>query len=1724
MALAAARKPKQAPQGAGSSPAKPRTGTPARAASASSQLDIGPPADAFEREADQVADAVVQDDAGCVPVVGVSAAVAAPIVRTKKIDAGRMRQPAEEPSAERDEEKKKKKGSGENQGEMEHVQRRSIGDATPADPAVALDLGVLRRSGGQPLDGPIRGFMESRFGIDFSDVRVHTGGRASMLARALNARAFTVGRDIVFGSGEFQPDSRGGRHLIAHELTHVLQQSSGGPPGPARSAVGQRQVIQRDVADPGAETPEDTDLPSAEDLLRAFQITRDQIHGSVLTLTQRMVELALKGPAGSRLAMLLRPLDVPVRRTLKMDDRTLDLAAASAAGGAIVTEWELDFGDHDRPPEKRRPPLNGGSGAVATEGADTEFIQVAPHSDFDALEKNASVEAEADPSLRPGSPATSPTTAASGAAPAPLSNNAGAVAIDASLEPAPVPAVTGEALPGEPGAPGAKAVAPAAAPAVPGAAPGVPGAAPGAPGAAPVVPGAPPKAKAKEPPTPRTPETDPNYRAMTERAKDRQKKQSAHGSGGGAAKAAQGAAVGPANEVASKADARQVGKMDDAPAGEFSADAFVNAVIQKLQSVDPQTLGAVDSFGPSGRLREVKAGVQGTVSQQRENAQGMIEHAATQPPSTEGIEPKPVEPLAPQAVGEAPASVAADQAMPMPRTEDDVSGMQRANVDSVNRDLSSAKITETELATSNEPTFVAALDAKHSVEADAVAGPAAFRKEEGALRADAQKQAEALATGELDAMHASRAKELGGAGATQSETKSKDEKQRQQIADQLQSIYDATKADVQKRLDALDAAVEKRFDEGASAARQSFESFVESRIAAYKDERYSGVEGKALWVIDAIRGLPDDVNQFYQEGKQRFIGDMRNVVVEIAGFVQSELAAAKDAIAAGRERVAAFVKSLPAALQSIGAEAAQAISGRFDELDGQVKDSFDALVSKVADQFKSNIDAVDAKIAEMQKASSGIFGDALKQLTGVIDEILKLKDDLVAVFAQAVAVVDSIIANPIGFLRNLAAGIAQGVQNFVKNILQHLKAGFLQWLFGQLAVAKIKLPEKIDLMGIISLVLQILGLTRENIEARARKILGDKVVDVIIKTAEFFVVLATEGPAGVLRLIEDKVGDLGSMLIDGIRSFVVEQVIRKGIEFVLSLLTPASAFIEAVRTIIDVGMFVYQKAQQLVAFVRAVTASLAAIAAGNVGQLAAAVENALASAIPVVIGFLASLVGIDDLGERIAKILETVRKPINDAIDAVLTRLRELFAGKAAPKAGEIGETLHFEAGGEQHELAFEVAGGMPALTLSSTPITGIFESELVRSAAAASEDAEKARVEGATLETQTNALGAQAKEATDAGNVEEAARLNQEIDANEERIEELLKIVLAGGLEPVSVPVDMDGEEHTLTVTPGPNASIELASEKGQPVAAEAEQAMQTLQSADTPTGPIAEFRKQERDALSSIVSDAVQKQEALRKLAGVGAPSKEEALTQTRAITREIARQLREYARNFKKQNVSLAAADLDLGGEEKPDNNPIQIGPEVLGQSMHILLTPRWLARNKGSDPSPSRRVGIPTKSATGEDLTLADVGVDRGHLLANVLGGLGSDPTNLAAIGSSTNQISMRTFEGGVRRVVEAGRPVDYTVEAKYRSPKQVTVLDTPRALDDPVPNDIVMTVSGEDPVKGAIANPPPAPGSLSLGNSVSDDARKRIILAFAVKNADPPLRKLTDNEVNKAKLG
>ena len=181
------------------------------------KLAISQPGDQYEQEADRVADQIMRMPDPATPTVVQSDGPPQVSRLQRKCAQCEEEQIQRQPMDEKMEEE-----------EESTLQTKEAAGQTPQiTPAAQARISGLQ-GGGAPLPASVRNFFEPRFGHDFSQVRIHTYGAAAESAREVNAMAYTMGRDIVFGQGHYAPDAPDGRRLLAHELTHTLQQSAAG--------------------------------------------------------------------------------------------------------------------------------------------------------------------------------------------------------------------------------------------------------------------------------------------------------------------------------------------------------------------------------------------------------------------------------------------------------------------------------------------------------------------------------------------------------------------------------------------------------------------------------------------------------------------------------------------------------------------------------------------------------------------------------------------------------------------------------------------------------------------------------------------------------------------------------------------------------------------------------------------------------------------------------------------------------------------------------------------------------------------------------------------------------------------------------------------------------------------------------------------------------------------------------------------------------------------------------------------------------------------------------------------------------------------------------------------------------------------------------------------------------------------------------------------------------
>ena len=709
---------------------------------------------------------------------------------------------------------------------------------------------------------------------------------------------------------------------------------------------------------------------------------------------------------------------------------------------------------------------------------------------------------------------------------------------------------------------------------------------------------------------------------------------------------AQAAAVEPKTEQSRGAALATVGGMAKAndevkPVAREDFKSKLKAAIEKA-TPKPASESEAKSLMKDGAAKANTA-MRGQMTTERDAATGPLDAASGTEAAPSDQEAPPETTMAPEPLGKAPAPVSGASVVPAPLPAERLD--YSADRGPTDRVMADNDVDQEQIAKSNEPAFAGSQEARASAESHEASAEGTYRKSEATVQGQAQAGATAGLAGGLAGFHGARGTNIESVVGKQTGTKDKNAAERRRITGQINGIKDKTRREVQDILKDLEDQATKIFEAGLSKAEEAYKS-------AFDDAK----GGVGTWLTT----WGDDWKQLIEDAlataRAEYMRQVDIAIDAVADFVDQKLKAAKDRVAQGRLEVEKLVGSLDSSLREFGAEALQGVSQDFDAMVGEIDERRDKLVDKMVQQYKSSYDRMSTMEKELREANKSLWEKVYDATVGVIKQIIAFKDMLLGILAKAAGVVSMIIKDPIGFLGNLVDGIGLGIKNFATNIETHLKQGLMEWLFGALAEGGIQLPETFDLKGILSLVLQILGLTYTNIRARAVNILGEKVVVAIETGVEIFKKLITEGPGALWEWVQEKVGDLKATIIDQIKSFVITKVITAGITWLISLLNPASAFIKACKMIYDIIVFFIERGSQIMALVNAVVDSMSAIANGNITVAANFVEKALAKSIPVVIGFLASLLGLGGISEKIKEVIESVRKPINAAIDWVINK------------------------------------------------------------------------------------------------------------------------------------------------------------------------------------------------------------------------------------------------------------------------------------------------------------------------------------------------------------------------------------------------------------------------------------------------------------------------------------
>lgn len=802
------------------------------------------------------------------------------------------------------------------------------------------------------------------------------------------------------------------------------------------------------------------------------------------------------------------------------------------------------------------------------------------------------------------------------------------------------------------------------------------------------------------------PGKDPRFKATLDKLNKSAAKARTHAPAGKKAAEAQAAALPPANEKLAAANANKADNMGAAETGKPDNNSFLAMLRAEIQKAMPKKTEDAKDFMQGDDKNRLKNAMTGNVQQQKGEATAGMQGAAAAPPDTSAVEGKEVTPLAGEGAPPAPVAVDAAAGMPAPKPAGEISLEQGKN--DTEKLMTDAAVTTPQLEKANDPKFTAVIKTKGEADRFADTGPKQYQDKEQKVLGQAAAQAGGDEKKGLMGFLAQGAKALKAVRGGQLSAKQKDELERKKVTEHIQSIFDRTKASVDKKLASLDDEVSGMFDTGSEAAVTKMKDYVESRF----DDRYSGLTGKGRWIKDKLLPLPDSVKAWFDQANAVFLQELDNLVVRVAALVERRLKEAKDEIARGQKEIREYVQGLPANLQSVGKSAEKEMQGRFDELRQGVEDKKNDLAQKLAQRYKDASEKGAKALQEMKDAHKSLYERVRDAIAEVIKVLRDFKNRILAMLKKAKNAVDIIVSDPIGFLKNVLAAIKKGLGQFVDNIWTHLKAGFMAWLFGSIAESGVDVPKDFSLGSILKLVLQILGLTYQRLRAKAVKLLGERAVAVIEQVAKFIWVLVTEGPAKLWEMIKEYLSNLKEMIIDAIQEWVITTVIKAAVTKLVSMFNPVGAIIQAIITIYNVVMFLIERINQILAFVEAVINSVYDIATGAIGTAANWIEKALARTIPIIIAFLARLLGITGIAEKIVGIIKKIQAKVDQALDKVIAKVVAgvgKFVGGVKAGAGKVFEwwkkRIPFRGkDGKKHDIYFSGSGPSAALTVASTP------------------------------------------------------------------------------------------------------------------------------------------------------------------------------------------------------------------------------------------------------------------------------------------------------------------------------------------------------------------------------------------------------------------------------------
>ncbi len=755
-----------------------------------------------------------------------------------------------------------------------------------------------------------------------------------------------------------------------------------------------------------------------------------------------------------------------------------------------------------------------------------------------------------------------------------------------------------------------------------------------------------------------SPEQDPRFQETIAQLEESASNLKQHDPASQKAEDAQAAAKAPDNEGLSEGQAQQLKEMQGAETSKPEEGSFLALLEAEIIKTVPPNVGKIQNFMQGSDRTQLKGTLKSNVKEQENKSTAGLRDATQKTPQSISVAEAP-RTLGPVDNSPKAKSIDSTGAVPTPNPNTEAEFAEVRN--EADQLLTDNDLTEKQLRQANEPPFTSVLEARDEVHTQTQSGLAQYSEREQQILSGATVQATNLGAGGL----ANLAKGRGLANLEvhdkQNQSKMSNTETRESIVNQINTLYKQTDTNVKNILKGLRPKVIKIFDQGVDAAISQMRSY----IGALFKERYGGFLGTIRDLGDSIQKLFNQPLTFekvwFKTAHRNFITALKGLIRQVAKEVETTLNEAKKEIDRGEKAVRKFVeKDRPSNLKAVALKAEKDIKGSFNKLRQNINSQKRELVKEFAQRYHDAVKRGEKALEEEKNKPRTTLDRLENSIKEAVKILTEFRDKLMAVFSKGEATIKLILENPIGFLGNLLAAAKGGIQAFLSNIWTHLKRGFMQWLFGSLAKAGIEIPSDLSLVSIFKLVMSVLGITYARMRAKAVKLIGERNVRIIEKLVEYLRTLISGGPAALWEMVKGDLANLKAMVIDTIQNWLIETAITKGAGKLAAMFTPAGAFVQALITIYNTGMFLIQKAQQLASFAQSLINSVHAIATGAIGGAIAKVEQSLGQAIHIAIGFLASLAGLGDISDKIRGFIQKVQGVVDVAIDKAIAKVVQI--------------------------------------------------------------------------------------------------------------------------------------------------------------------------------------------------------------------------------------------------------------------------------------------------------------------------------------------------------------------------------------------------------------------------------------------------------------------------------